>query len=491
MKMATNLLACVCTLLLIAGCSGVDDSGYQPPDLGSGADGLTIEDAPVEPGDSADGDFPEPGSYLGFVFQARESEVYDIQLERTSGTDVPAIALYHYADGVWGAALVWATADAASIGIGGWAVPRTGTYLVLIEVVSGNGQGSFVLSIQCTDGCEDPIVCVDDADCAAGEVCFDGLCFEDEIECRSDSDCPADEICASGFCVDQCRPEAEICDGIDNDCDGLIDEDCPPPCTSDADCSAGYTCIDGLCMEGFPCRTDSDCMEHQVCDLDTGRCVPACRDADNDGFCADEDCDDNDPAIHPGAVDECDGIDNDCDGVDEGCGLPCSSDADCAPGEACFNGLCVVPCRDDSECPAGQACVGGVCQAGCTPQPEVCDGVDNDCDGAIDEDFDLLHDPQNCGGCGMACAPYEMCDYGMCVAPCDADYDGDGYLAADCGGTDCNDYDAWIHPGAEELCNDLDDDCDGMVDEDCTTYCREDADCPAGQVCVDGVCVNG
>lgn len=86
--------------------------------------------------------------------------------------------------------------------------------------------------------------------------------------------------------------------------------------------------------------------------------------------------------------------------------------------------------------------------SGGTPKVEICNGIDDDCDGLIDEGF------------------IEVCD--LVDNDCDGqidegfDKDGDGYTS--CNG-DCNDNDQGIHPGAVEICNGKDDDCDGLIDE--------------------------
>jgi len=85
----------------------------------------------------------------------------------------------------------------------------------------------------------------------------------------------------------------------------------------------------------------------------------------------------------------------------------------------------------------------------CSPEPETAcgDGLDNDGDGMVD------CDDQDCSG-------DDACGEGA------ADADGDGYDAASAGGDDCDDEEPTVHPGAEEFCNDIDDDCDGEVDDD-------------------------
>jgi Cys-rich repeat protein len=529
-KKTMAMLACgLWTLSALAGCSE-EPQGYLPPDLGAGGRNLVIDDSPLAGGEERTGSYAGEGNLLGFVFQARAGESYDITLNRLSGDAVPAVAIYQRTQGEWSAPLAWASADAARISIGGWEVPSTGTFLVLVDVAAGGPTGTFGLMIQCTAGCGNPLICSADADCPAGQVCFAGLCLEDGVECRTNADCRAGETCERGFCVEVCVPAVEVCDGVDNDCDGLIDEGCSFPCTTNADCAAGQVCMDGVCVEDNPdCRTDADCPAGQVCVA--GLCQPACAcasDADCPAGHACRDC-----ACWPvclPSMEICDGLDNDCDGlVDEGCGTPCRTDLECALGQVCTNGVCVaqsLPCSSDIDCPPGEVCVTGLCQPSCTDMDgdgycafedcddqnpsihpaafEACDGLDNDCDGQVDE------------GCSMTCASNadcaagEVCIDGVCIPagpqcsqdldcpagqvciagtcqPACTDFDGDGF----CAGEDCDDRDASVNPAASELCDGRDNDCDGLVDEGCGQACTADADCAAGQVCWQGVCVLG
>src|SRR6266446_1198667 len=136
-----------------------------------------------------------------------------------------------------------------------------------------------------------------------------------------------------------------------------------------------------------------------------------CPDADHDGYLACQgDCDDANPAVHPGADEICDGLDNNCNGRVDDLGTT-----------TCGVGACA---RTVQVCVAGvpRTCVPG------QPSPEVCDGIDNDCNGAVD----------------------------------DADADHDGYTVC----VDCNDANPLIHPGAPEKCNGFDDNCNGQTDED-------------------------
>jgi len=102
-------------------------------------------------------------------------------------------------------------------------------------------------------------------------------------------------------------------------------------------------------------------------------------DSDGDGYGAGEDCMDMNPSVNPGASELCDGLDNDCDGsVDDNCIEPPCTDGD---SRACGNST--------GECWAGsQTCQNGTwgaCEGFIGPGMEACDGLDNDCDGAVDE----------------------------------------------------------------------------------------------------------
>ncbi|MDP7112700.1 MAG: DUF2341 domain-containing protein, partial [Myxococcota bacterium] len=178
------------------------------------------------------------------------------------------------------------------------------------------------------------------------------------------------------------------------------------------------------------------------------------QDQDGDGFaspdCGEDDCDDADADVYPGADETCNFVDDDCDGdIDEGW------DADGDGWTTC-----------DGDCNDTLFEV----NPGAT---EICDQIDNDCDGDVDEGFDL--DGDGYASCSGDCddddpavnpAAAEDCD-GMdddCDGEVDEDFDTDGDGWTTCDG-DCNDTAPLIHPGAAEVCNFIDDDCDGDVDE--------------------------
>ncbi len=181
------------------------------------------------------------------------------------------------------------------------------------------------------------------------------------------------------------------------------------------------------------------------CDADDdGAVLPACADS-----ASEVDCDDADPAIHPGAFEVCDGLDNDCSGFADD---PVDADGD-------FYWVC-VDCDD-----ADPAVFPGA--------EEVCDGVDNDCSGAADEPFDL--DGDGYSPCGGDCDDADPLNAGGLVEVCDGqdndcdgavdegfDADGDGWLT--CRG-DCDDTDPSAWYGAPEICDGVDQDCDGVADD--------------------------
>ena len=218
----------------------------------------------------------------------------------------------------------------------------------------------------------------------------------------------------------------ERCDGVDNDCNGLIDDD-------PIDTVTWYLDYDG---DGFG---DADWSL-------TG-CEPA------DGYVADgSDCDDLNAAVYPGAEEVCDGADNDCDTeVDEGLLVSGYIDAD---GDGYGADESMIDACGTLE---GVAMTGGDCDdtdPSIHPEAtEVCDAVDNDCDGVVDGDavdpstWYLDHD-----GDGFGDGDWPMTE---CDAPA-------GYVAD---GTDCNDFEAADYPGAEEVCDGRDNDCDAEVDE--------------------------
>jgi hypothetical protein len=286
---------------------------------------------------------------------------------------------------------------------------------------------------------------------------------------------------------------AEVCDNRDNDCDGMVDEDDPGgggPCGSTLGlcragalhCRAGsLRCEGGVEPAAELCdgmdndcngRTDDgDLRADPRVGVGCGTAVGDCRPGSNTCVDGSVRC----TGAVPGTLEVCDGRDNDCNGmVDDGI----------APAGPC--GRAVGACRPGSlTCAAGRL----VCTGGVGPVMEVCNGVDDDCDTVVDNGVDLLRDPTNCGRCGVNCGalfPHAVgvCNAGRCeIGACEPGYFDDPATSA----RDCN-Y-RCEYRGAVEVCNGEDDNCNGVVDEGVTPpagFCRTLGPCAGTMPRCDG-----
>ncbi|MCB9792319.1 MAG: hypothetical protein H6741_06290 [Alphaproteobacteria bacterium] len=287
---------------------------------------------------------------------------------------------------------------------------------------------------------------------------------------------PASEDCDDGDAA--INPDSvELCDGVDNDCDGEADEDVGETFYADNDadgygtdedsvqaCEApdGYVAQGGDCDDSDPAynpgASEADCADPNDynCDGSVGF-----ADNDGDGFPACEECDDGDAAVNPDAAEVCNDIDDDCDGAiddadedwdtstggtfyadtdGDGYGDPGTATLACEAGEGLV--------ADSGDCDDAAAAV----NPGAT---EVCNDVDDDCDGAVDgpdaADASAWYADADGDGYGDPSVSQQACD-----AP-------SGHVSD---GTDCDDGEAAVNPGETEVCNGLDDDCDGDVDDD-------------------------
>ncbi len=233
------------------------------------------------------------------------------------------------------------------------------------------------------------------------------------LACVTDDDAPP--VDTGPTCTE------EICDGLDNDCDGEIDEDA-------GDMVLWYLDVDS---DGYGDEPIT------ACDQPSGTVTVA------------GDCDDNAPQVNPSAPELCNGIDDNCDTlVDEG------FDVDSDGFRTC-DGDC-----DDAN---------GTTYPGA---PELCNGVDDNCDTLIDDDYDWDSDgfttcEGDCDDLNDAVHPgiAEACN-GIdddCDSVIDNGYDMDSDGVTTCAG-DCDDSNRFVYPGAVEVCNDLDDNCDLVVD---------------------------
>ena len=250
---------------------------------------------------------------------------------------------------------------------------------------------------------------------------------------------------------------AETCDGLDNDCDGAVDEDF----------NVGAGCSEGtgqcLALGSYVCNTAGSGTE---CDATEGSA----------------------------SSEMCDGLDNDCDGaVDEGFNV----------GQSCNDGIGACFATGVTECAPDQN--SAICNATAgSPTAELCDTIDNDCDGVINDGIPNLgtvcvvgdgicqesgvyvcdtnpNSPAICSATPSTPNPTETCDYQD--DDCDGSVDEGFNVGVACsvgqgvcrrGGVNiCQTgsaiCDADVVTGSSETCNYLDDDCDGQTDENYRT----------------------
>ena len=222
------------------------------------------------------------------------------------------------------------------------------------------------------------------------------------------------------------NPDAdEICNGIDDDCDGDID--------NDLTFTTYYTDADG---DTYGVGTGTSLCSN-----------PGAGYATNN-----TDCDDGDAAIHPGATEVCNNIDDDCDEqIDNGLTfITYYTDADGDTyGVGTGTSLCSNPgagyATNNTDCDDGNAAI----HPGAT---EVCNNFDDNCDAQIDNGLTFVTyyadaDGDNYGaGTGVT----------LCYNP------GAAYATNN---TDCDDANAFVNAGAAEVCNDIDDDCNSVIDD--------------------------
>ncbi|RME25326.1 MAG: hypothetical protein D6806_08010 [Deltaproteobacteria bacterium] len=367
-----------------------------------------------------------------------------------------------------------------------------------------------------TNDCDPP--CPEDQVCRSGK-CEPITPNKDQDGDGFDSSADCDDLDATVFPADPTTSAPggfEYCDGRDNDCDGETDEDCPPcregvvvDCGTDiGECTVGtQTCsggklgpcsgtgpqaeipdgldndCDGSTDEGLPCNS-GDTMP---CGVDVGECQSGMQSCGEDGtwlLCQ---------GAMPG-MEKCNGLDDDCDGItDDGfmVGTGCDGAGLCGEGTYECSSQTSIRCSTepggsqdqsqqekcnglDEDCDGqtdedfgiGESCVGqGLCGNGvkeclndntaiCSTepggsqdqsQPEVCDGFDNDCDGDRDEDFGVGQPCQGTGACGEVEGVIECAD------------EQTTRCSTDPGGS----QDA----SSPEICDGKDNDCDGETDE--------------------------
>ena len=303
--------------------------------------------------------------------------------------------------------------------------------------------------------------------------------------------CPTDRVNCGGTtstCAICINPDAvEVCNGIDDDCNDEVDEFDPllyEPCgTLDAEkdgigeCTVGlYECLDGVLT----------CTGEQLPKPET------CNDLDEDcsGF-----IDDNEAILDVNiCFYEGEGFGEDwhkvspCEDITN---CPTMYTGTCSPGIEKCTRVCNPSLPNYEFCETGKPGGDNICYGVILPKPEECNGYDEDCDGLTDEDFDLDSDTYawcmgDCDDSNPAINPGadeilcndvdENCD-GIKEPGTDEDQDSYYIEGGPCGPVDCNDHQPLSNPGLEEVCDCIDNNCEGLCLGDLSTTCTIDLDC--------------
>ncbi|MFT5430505.1 MAG: Cys-rich repeat protein [Myxococcota bacterium] len=358
--------------------------------------------------------------------------------------------------------------------------------------------GSFSCeSGQCIYEC-DGGGCDSDSECDAGMLCIDGECTDPKPEgCWTNDDCSPSEMCV--FPVDDCPPGA-ACTSIAQA--GQCVPKPPGGCASDSECAAGEVCD---FSEYFPCGADAPCLP-----AGPGVCVPK----PPTGCTDDADC----AAGHQCLLPPCEPCPYDaecppCTGVCEPVTTwECSSDSECGTNQYCdFVECSGCDCLPDADCDCAQVCY-GVCKDTWTPPPSGCSG-DSDC--GMGEQCMVA-----CPDC--YCEDDSDCDCGPCFGECVPKSDNGCTADSQCGanqqcqiscapcwcedGTECECpcFGECVNVDPPEQCSSDDEcgpnaTCECLGDPSCpmcdvcffqcvptpATWCTSDAECAAGEQCVD------
>ena len=291
--------------------------------------------------------------------------------------------------------------------------------------------------------CDDQLPCTSDScnliDGSCVNVLTEGCLIEGE--CHAESDSSAEDLCL------QCVPSESTdswSSGLGLSCGDLVIFGAPICGESGCEivCEDGHADCDGDPSNGCEVNTSDSPTHCGGCDSACPGAIPWCVEGGCKPSCSDTQCgalcvDTNTHAEHCG-----------------GCESPCSASE---PG---LVGICAEGACADAPCPEGRWDLDGQpangCEYACTISGvESCGGGDEDCDGLIDEGFDLTSDPSHCGGCGEACAHETVSTWSCVESTCyindcgTGQEDADGLADNGCEAEGLVAGELWVDPWAE------------------------------------------
>jgi len=305
------------------------------------------------------------------------------------------------------------------------------------------------LATECERNSRTRKLCSDDAECSASERCaeFSGFCVPRDAK-----------ACGSGPSCTPTAAEDETCDGVDDDCDGTVDEDYlaePTSCGAGSCQAMGETsCVEGQvvdsCSPGAGMGGDADCngidddcdgrVDEGFVSMPTSCGAGVCGANGSTSCVAGVVVDSCHPGMPSSATDTvCNGLDDDCDGMEDEEFMPAAT--------SCGMGVC--------QAMGSTSCVAGALVDSCAPgAPQsstdaTCDNLDNDCNGQVDDGY--VGTVTHCGYGACATTGNTQCSAGNVVDTCHVtcegncadgrEDDGDGRL--DCADSDCKENSAW------------------------------------------------
>jgi len=334
------------------------------------------------------------------------------------------------------------------------------------------------------EDCNDKIDCTVDScsteDCQCDNIPTNSLC-DNGLYCNGEETCGVDG-CQAGTPIDCSHLNNQCNTGVCNeDTDGCVAEPKPEgtSCDDEEFCTVNDVCTQGTCDgSARDCLDNVDCTDDS-CNEDTN----SCDNIANDGKC--------DNGLWCDGAETCDAIDGCQAGTSADCSgnnIPgiaiCTNDPDSNPFTWDYRDVFISQCEEET---AGYSCTTGDttithfcdminCNAGCEDSTDCEDTECDDLDRCYDRTYLDYHDVSNtCEAC--SCSQNQCTSYDEKIT----DNDNDSY-DTECDG-DCDDTKSTVNPGAEEICDGLDNDCDGVipanendVDNDGYMVCEGDCD---------------